>query len=385
MPWKSWCAWVGWTLVLGGSINAYAQAPRWNAVVLGKVSPNQGPDRNAIVDVAFSPDGGMVVTSKEKREIRVWAADGQGVPGILEGNGRIARDVAFSPDGRSVAAALTDGRALVWSLENNASPVALLGHLDELNQVVFSPDGRRLATASEDGSARIFYADGEGRILLLKDHRRSPGPSANRREVDVRSVAFSPDGQRVLTASNDGTARVWSLDDPSKPLVLQPSSAPMGTVFAAVFSPDGTSVATGSSDGKARVWPLDGGAPVMLDGHDKAVRSVAFSPDGQRLVTGSSDGKAKIWKLDTPTQPERVLVGFGQPVSVVTFSPDGRDILTAAGVNATVWPLDVNEKPAILGGHTGLVLRASFSRDGRSIVTGSLDGTARVWTRETMP
>ena len=115
-------------------------------------------------------------------------------------------------------------------------------------------------------------------------------------EGAVNFVEFSVDGQRLVSASDDGTARVWRADGSGKPEVLKGHTEP---VESAAFSPDGQRVVTASDDGTARVWRADGsGTPVVLEGHTKPVVSASFSPDGQRVVTASFDGTARVWRAD---------------------------------------------------------------------------------------
>ena len=102
-------------------------------------------------------------------------------------------------------------------------------------------------------------------------------------EGKVSYAAFSPDGTRIVTASDDGTARVWRADGQGEPVVLK---GHRGLVWSAAFSPDGARIVTGSSDEMVRVWRADGqGEPVVLKGHKERVDSALFSPDGTRIVT----------------------------------------------------------------------------------------------------
>jgi WD40 repeat protein len=113
-------------------------------------------------------------------------------------------------------------------------------------------------------------------------------------EGRVTSASFSVDGKRVVTASDDNTARVWDLSD-TKP-VSTVLSGHQGWVYSASFSADGMRVVTASSDKTARVWDLSGAAPVstVLSGHQDWITSASFSADGKRVVAASSDGTAII-------------------------------------------------------------------------------------------
>ncbi|HEX5750585.1 MAG TPA: CHAT domain-containing protein, partial [Archangium sp.] len=140
-------------------------------------------------------------------------------------------------------------------LQRPLSSAVLAGHQESISSVSFSPDGKWVVTASSDGTARVWSADGKGEPVVLRGH-----------EDLVKSAAFSPDGKWVVTASWDKTARVWSADGKGEPVVLRGHES---VVYSAAFSPDGKWVVTASDDKTARVWSADGkGEPVVLRGHE---------------------------------------------------------------------------------------------------------------------
>jgi len=161
-------------------------------------------------------------------------------------------------------------------------------HEDVVNSAQFSPDGQRVVTASEDHTARLWDT-ATGKLV---------GEPMKHEDV-VNSAEFSPGGQRVLTASRDKTARLWNAV--SGKLV----GAPMkheGVVNSAQFSPDGQRVVTASSDKTARLWDAASGKPIGEPmKHEYAVYSAQFSPDGQRVVTASKDKTARLWDAATMT------------------------------------------------------------------------------------
>jgi tetratricopeptide (TPR) repeat protein len=109
----------------------------------------------------------------------------------------------------------------------------------------------------------------------------------------VSSASFSPDGTRIVTASQDGTARVWDAKTGAEALTLQGHT---GWVQSASFSPDGTRIVTASGDKTAKVWDAKTGAEALtLQGHRGWVQSASFSPDGTRIVTASGDSTARVW------------------------------------------------------------------------------------------
>jgi predicted oxidoreductase (fatty acid repression mutant protein) len=227
----------------------------------------------------------------------------------------------------------------------------LRGHDGEVFSAAFSPDGARIVTVSNDDTARVWDAATGNAIAVLSGHGRS-----------VRNAAFSPDGARVVTVSGDNTAQVWDAAAGSAIAVL---GGHVGQVSSAAFSPDGARFVTVSDDKTARVWDAATGKEIaVLRGHEGPVYSAAFSPDGARIVTAGWDRTARIW--DAATGKEiAVLRGHDDWVRSATFSPDGARIVTVSNDNtARIWDAATGEAIAVLSGHGRSVRNAAFSPDG---------------------
>jgi WD40 repeat protein len=157
-----------------------------------------------------------------------------------------------------------------------------------------------------------------------------------------------------------------------------------GYVMSVAFSSDGNRIVTGSSDNTAKVWDTATGQELLtLKGHTgDAVRSVAFSPDGERIVTGSDDWTARL--RDTATGQEVLaLKGHTEAVYCVAFSPDGNRIVTGiAGARATakVWDATTARDLLILTGHTDMVTRVAFSDDGQRIFAWDQQKKLLAWS-----
>jgi WD40 repeat protein/tetratricopeptide (TPR) repeat protein len=319
--------------------------------------------------VAFSPDGKRVLTGHYDSTALLWDAGTVTAVRVLRGHGGIVRSGAFSPDGKRVLTGSDDNSARVWDADTGAEVAVLRGHTDQIASVTFSPDGMRIATGAGDGSARIWDAATGSELTTLRGHA-----------AYVNSVAFSPDGTRVLTGSEDSTARLWDAYTGHEPAVL---SGHTGQVSSVAFSPDGTRVLSGSRDGSARLWDaLTGAELCVLRGHERKVTSLAFSPDGTRVLTGSEDHTARLWEADTGAEVA-VLRRHEQSVFSVAFGPDGERVATACLETAYVSDAHTGAELAVLRGHESLVNCVAFSPDGTRLLTGSDDGTARMWDAQT--
>jgi WD40 repeat protein len=206
----------------------------------------------------------------------------------------------------------------------------------------------------------------------------------------VNTVAFSPDGRTLLTASHDHTARLWDITDPHHPVQLAKLDTHTSTVNAAAYRPDGSVVATASWDHTAKLWDVtDPRHPVelaTLTGHTRDVNAVAFSADGQTLATASTDHTVKLWNVTNPRAPgePKTLTGHTDAVVAAAFAPDGRTLATA-GFDRSImlWNLAKPETPTIVSGHRGPVTWVAFNADGTRLASASQDSTARIWDTAT--
>jgi WD40 repeat protein/serine/threonine protein kinase len=263
---------------------------------------------------------------------------------------------------RYTAAALT---VFEKALARDAEDFALLGHTDRVRSIAYSPDGQRLVTASYDGTARVWDAASGRQLLILRGHG---GP--------VMAAAFSPDGRRIATGSFDRTARIWDAATGRQLLVVRHPDR----VRSVAFSPSGSQLITASYDHTARIWDAATGRLIrILTGHSALVTAATFSPDGHRIVTSSYDKTARIWDAATG-RLIRLLAGHTDVLTSAAFSPGGRRVVTSsADRTARIWDVASGRQIALLSGHTQLVASAVFSADGRRVLTASYDQMVRLW------
>lgn len=196
---------------------------------------------------------------------------------------------------------------------------------------------------------------------------------------------FSPDGNKLFSNTPFGnSAHLWHVG--SKRLLFK--IVHEKEVLVGAFSPEGERFITGAADGITRVWETETQRKINeLEGHKAGVVSAAFSPDGKRIVTGSKDKSAYLW--DVATGKSLAWISGHNGDVYATFSPDGRKIFTYGTQDSAVHVWEFNEEKdkieevAQLDPHKNSIISLSFSRDGSKVVTGSLDGIARLWSVDT--
>jgi eukaryotic-like serine/threonine-protein kinase len=362
--------------ILTGSMDRTAKL--WDAKT-GKEILSLVGHTGPVDSVVFSPDGKRILTGSRDRTAKLWDARTGKEIHSLKGHTGYVLSVAYSPDGKFILTGSEDKTAKVWDAEKGQEFLILKAHIYGVSSVAFSPDGKRILTGGGDGTTKVWEAEKNQETLSLRGHRNL-----------VESVAFSPDGKRIVTGSMDRTAKLWDAGTGREVLFLQGHTHGVSSV---AFSPDGKRILTGSLDKTAKVWDTETGQEILsLKGHTQGVSSVAFSPDGKRILTGSHDNTATVWDAKTG-HPVFSFKGHTGYISSVAFSPDGKRILTGGGGEfgpgrlaqgeTTVWDAERGQEILSLEGHTGHVNGVAFSPDGKRILTGSMDKTAKVWNAET--
>jgi WD40 repeat protein len=365
----------------------------------------------AVYSVAVTPDGARIVTGSNDSTARVWDATTGALLLQLRGHTRPVYSVAVTPDGARIVTGSLDNTARVWDAWTGAELLQLRSDVDEacskLIAFLFPPGNLNLNKEREARLAELLksvdpveavppldiarlaqYADKRNQLLdrAIRTNviaATAPEPQANPTSVEtycgpyVNAVAVTPDGARIVTGSNDSTARVW--DATTGVELLQLKGHP-GAVRAVAVTPDGTRIVTVSTDQTARIWDARTGAKdLQLKGHIRSVLDVAVTPDGTRIVTASTDQTARIWDARTGAELLQ-LRGHTGPVNSVAVTPDGARIVTAsADKTARVWDAQTGAELLQLKGHSDAVFVVAVTPDGDRVVTGSQDGTSRLW------
>jgi WD40 repeat protein len=330
--------------------------------------------KTRVWDVAFSADGQRLAAGSEDGKARTWETRSRKLLGTFTAGVPVS-SVRFSPDGSlAVIAGSGQSAAKVWRVASEASsPTQSLGV--GVLAATFSPDGKLVATAGYDGLQ--LWRVATGRQVRL--------PTRPRRSVTLKSVAFSRDGTRVIAAGSieagsSSAAWVWDVRRRKLLATFRPPKD-VGLVDAA-FSADPDSVVTAADDGVARVWDVSAPAeaPLQLAGHADALESATFSSDGRYVLTASDDATARFWDVKT-RRTVAVLLGHSGPVLAAAFSRNDRLLATAASDGTLrLWSSPKEPVLELPTRDNKTVRDVAFSPDGRRLATASEDGTARLWT-----
>ncbi|ESO82043.1 hypothetical protein LOTGIDRAFT_135304, partial [Lottia gigantea] len=193
----------------------------------------------------------------------------------------------------------------------------------------------------------------------------------------VYSTSFSPDRSSMVSCSEDGTIRLWSLQTWSNLVCFKGHNY---SVWDVQFSPHGHYFVSGGHDRTARLWSTDHYQPMRIfSGHLSDVDCVQFHPNSNYIATGSSDRTVRLWDV-LSGQSVRIFTGHKAPIHSLCFSPDGK-YLVSSGVDQIInmWELATGSLVAQMKGHTNTVYSLAFSRDGAILSSGGLDNTVRTW------
>jgi WD40 repeat protein len=262
-----------------------------------------------VLDVAFSPLGSEVATASSDGTARIWDAESGKLLATLFGHTDFVRTVGFAPDGLSVVTSSDDGTARTWAL-NGLRLATFAGHSERLGGAVFSPDGTLVATVADDATIRIWDT-GANADFIQKDVDPPSAPATE---------ATSPDGDVTATA-NGSTVTLTREDGQDEEL-----DGHRLAVTSVAFAPNGERLVTSGRDSDVVLWDVRTAAPLRrLRGHFGAVNDARFSPDGRWIVT-AGPRSVGLWRA-SDGRLVRLLVGPQGPFEAASFTDDSRTIV----------------------------------------------------------
>ena len=392
-----------------------------------------------VTAIAFSEDGNTVASGDASKIIKLWDLDTQQVRATLTGHKNTINALAFAPVGTPLygmclASGSADGTIRFWNPLNGEELVTFTsGHIESVKSVAFSKDGTTLTTAAFNGIVDVWSLQTGRELITFTDGQcdaadivaLSPDAVYFVREGSNGLIAFKPDGFGSRGSFRGGTRlQLWEIVTEAE--ILGPwqdiGSNASKSIFSPVhgilaisshkdiqawhintgdglfrfdarwsprtdpvFSPDGKWIATIDRPGKAQVWNVEAPNEPAIISTQKA-ETMAFSPDSTTLAI-ATEGHIYLWKFqeaeDEPTLIPGNLRGFK---SVLTFSPDGTTLIGADleiwSSLIKLWDVETGRGLGMLSGHTEPIETLIFSHDGKTLASGSDDGTVLLWDWE---
>ena len=275
------------------------------------------------------------------------------------------RSVAFHPNSVAFASGHGDGLVRLWASANQ-SAVILRGHTGVVNSVAFSPTGQWLATASDDTSIRVWDVSNGTERFILAGH-----------SAPVRDVAFSPDGTLLASASEDRSVRLWDIASGN---LIDTLIGHQARALTVAFSPAGRWLVSGGDESVIYLWDVASGAlNQQLFGHTESVRQLAFNPDGSVLASSSTDNSVRLWDMNSFSNT-LTFNGHTRDIWALAWHPNG-ELLASGGSEQRIkiWEAISGQEIQTLPEQSGWILGLDFSRDGTRLISSGGDGTVRLF------
>jgi WD40 repeat protein len=351
-----------------------------------------------ISQLAVNPNGSSIITASADGTAKLWATQPIEQRLSLRGGTDVVT-VAYSPTNPHLVATSDHlGTVTLWNIQAPARPLAVLrepANSNGYDSAEFSGNGQRIVAAGGSQQARIWTVGDPHRAPAVLDLNRHPGctnPNAVT-AAGINSVEFSPNSQLVVTGDADGTACIWNATTglPVRRLT-EPAGASGGVTGVAgvggsgirwaAFSPNSQELVTASDDGTARVWSVSTGrlVQVLVEPSGEAISTAWFSPDGKLVVTASNDGTSGIWDIATGREVQTLDEPAGGQVSNATLSPDQRLVVSCSG-SVHIWSAKTGQLLSSLQ-YGNTISDCEFNRAGTEIAAAGFGGVTRIFSTE---
>lgn len=268
--------------------------------------------------------------------------------------------VAFSPNAKLLITGGGEGIAKIWNAKTGQL-IHNLVHDGSILSVAFNSNGDRVVTGSFDHTAKIWNVYSGEEQITLKGHKKG-----------INSVIFSPDGTLVYTGSDDNSIKIW---DSSNGDLLRTFEYHNGPVRSLSLNEDGTYLISSSDDSSAIIWDVLRSTVLKIYYDNKPINSAAFIPNFNKIFINSSM-YSKIWVTEYPILYDSIftLSSFAHINKLGTHFVNGTN-----GYKLQIWNFNTKKVDKELLGHNSFIMDAVFSEDCTKILSGDIDGVAKIW------
>lgn len=345
---------------------------------LGEVDSGEkvGNQEHLIPTIKKNPNTIVIETSDNNEKQKLNKTETWSYLRSLKGHSDWIRSLVFSPDGQVIVSGSNDETARLWDVKTGQLIHILTGHKERVKRVGISPDGGIIASASANNIIKLWN-------LQTGKWQGTIKTSDNPKTV-LNEIVISPRGNIIASgsASVQGTVKLWDLTTGEHKYAV---AAHNSSVLALAFSSNGQVLVSGSKGSSIKVWGSGGNSKKPLyeieNAHLSDVLSLAVSPDGQTLVSSGADRTIKLWDLATGAKKQpHILYGHTGRVWCIAISPDGTKLASAsADYTVKIWDLQTGEVLQTLTEHLGEVRAVAFSLDGNLIASAGDDMEIKLW------
>jgi WD40 repeat protein/serine/threonine protein kinase len=293
----------------------------WDSTPKDEVMILRGHDKR-VNSIAFSPDGRRIVSGSWDKTIKIWDMSTGTEVMTLCGHEAEIIEISFVREANRIISADVGGTFRIWDATTGAELSTFKGKVNYINCIATTPAGDRIVSDGGDGTVRIWDTATGAELMTLRGHIWG----------DIYDVAVSPNGDRIASGGDDKIVRIWDAATGAEVMSFRRGS----TIVSIAFSPDGKRIVSGD-----KVWDaITGDELVTLPGHSSGRASVAFSPDGNYIVSGAMDGTVTLWDIHTGNEAITLRGpddSRGYRALSVSFSPDGKAIAATNDKSAIVW------------------------------------------------
>ncbi|AEE54178.1 hypothetical protein [Haliscomenobacter hydrossis] len=356
----------------------------------------QEEEIDEISSIAFTPEGTQILTGNWNGTAKVWSIEHEDKFSFKLSQSAIS-SVAFLPDGDSILAGYDDGRLLLKEIDIDSNTVIITAHSDAIYHIAVSPYdkavapddkyvspvGKYVLTGSEDGTAKLFNiisfnASDKEQYELRLERVFSAALDWGR----VNAVAFSPDGKQIATGGDDGTVKVWGVEN----LRIEEFYRYEEEITSSVFFQNGTKVLTTSREGRVILWEIGTGQGMTLFEYNKPTNAAIVSPNEKYLLVITDDLEIELFTITIENESitfNSIGIISGGLVTSNVFSNNGKNLLIVEDyVKVRSIDLESGQIMNLFEEHSG-ILSLAFSIDDEKILTGSEDGIVKLWDVKT--